>query len=311
MALYASRKTVINIGNEAVASGTQAASLAKWWGGMQPLDRQFSNRLIKSEGIRDGIETESFVRGYKDIKFNLLLNRWQRNDWLYYVFGQQSESGPASGVYTHTLTPLNQPYHPSFSLEVAEKQTTNSAEIFLGGYADGLEIKWQRGGLITASIPAIFQDLVAPSSSITGSATNSAEAPFMGRHIEVTFDGSGMITNSGTIRIKKNALAEPVADSTAGAVIAQPEVGEFEYEVELVRNKSDNVLTAAVNDAAEHDIIVKISRNATNDYVQFTINNMYADDRKAPIDLGSNVNIETIMLRGGACSVEVKDDHAW
>lgn len=308
---YSPRKTKISLGKEANYGSAAGVTLDRYWGRIQPLPIEIKKLLLKKEGLRDNIEVEGFVDAGQEVKFPINVNNILRWDFLEYVFGQASNN-LAGGYYTHSLTPLNQPYHPSVMLEVAETAKTGGTDSVLsinGITVDTMDLNWAKGDFVKCKLGVIAQSAShGTTTNGTASAPSVIESHF--KHVTLSIGGQAYRTLSGTFSARKNLSADFVPDASANGKIEQPKVGEFNYEIKIVVDKETSAHITAIlagsQTTAELDIDVD-----SNHYARFSFAAVRYGGVTEQLDLGNNVVLEELSLIPANCSASVKDDTSW
>lgn len=308
---YTPRKTKISFGKETTYGDPTGVTLNRYWGRIQPLPIEIRKLLLKKEGLRDNIEVEGYVDAGQEVKFPISINNVIRWYFLEYVFGQATNN-IAGSYYTHSITPLNQPYHPSVMLEVSETAKTGGTDSVLsanGITVDTMDLTWAKGDFIKCKLGIIAQSAShGTSTSGTATAPTATESHF--KHITFQIGGEAYRTLSGTLSTKKNLSAEFVPDASAQGKIEQPKVGEFNYELKIIVDKEDASHIAAIlagnPTTAELDIDVD-----SNHYARFSFTGVRYNGLTEQLDLGNNVILEEISLLPTGCSASIKDDVSW
>lgn len=308
---YSPRKTKISFGGETNYGDTLGVTLDRHWGRMQPLPIELKKLLLKKEGIRDNVEVEGFVEAGHDIKFPINVNNTLRWYFLEYVFGQATND-VAGDYYTHTIVPLNQPYHPSVMMEAAETAKTGGTDSVLsvnGITIDTMDLSWTKGDFIKCRIGVIAQSASHDSTTNgTAVAPDVVESHF--KHLTFRIGGTPYRSLSGTFSIKKNLAADFVPDASAEGKIERPKVGEFNYELRLIVDKetSDHISGFLAGGSIAVDLDIDVD---ADHYAHFSLTEVYGGGIIENIDLGNNVILQELSLIPTKCSVEVKDDVSW
>jgi len=306
--MYNPRRTVPSIGKESTY-GTTASSLSKFWGLIQPLQPNDDYDFAEKEGIRDSIEIQGNEIMVERHSFDIAIDWLANGQVLEYVFGTNSESG--SGDITHTILPLNNSYHDSFSLEVAEKGTTNDVNMYKGCTVDEFSLSWNKGEQVKAVAKMIAQS-VANGTTIVGTSSEPADQEYFDwSHVQLKINGSTVENESGSLTIIKNLEAEPrVTDAAGNKLIARPSNGSLKYSLTFARKKVDSVVGAAWRAGADNTVVLLLKISATY-YIQFSFTGVKIKTNQTDIDTGNTTNMENVTAVPTACAVEVMDQSSW
>jgi hypothetical protein len=306
--MYNPRRTVPSIGKESTY-GTAASSLSKFWGLMQPLQPNDDYDFAEKEGIRDDIEIQGNEIMVQRHSFDIQIDWLANGQILEYVFGTNSESG--SGDITHTILPLNNSYHDSFTLEVAEKGTTNDVNTYLGCTIDEFTLSWNKGEQVKATASIVAQD-VDNGTTISGTSSEPASQEYFDwSHVKLSVNGSTVENESGSLTVSKNLESEPrVTDAPGTKLIARPSNGSMKYNLTFARKKLDAVIGTAWRTGSDNTLVLLLQISATY-YIQFTFTGVKFKTNQTDIDTGNTTNMENVTAVPTACAVEVVDQSNW
>ena len=293
---YSPRKTKISIGKETTYGSVAGVTLDRYWGRLQPMPIEIRKLLLKKEGLRDSIEVEGFVDAGQEVKFPININNILRWDFLELVFGQATNT-QAGSYYTHSLAPLNQPYHPSVMLEAAETAKTGGTDSVLsinGITIDTMDLSWAKGDFVKCKIRVIAQSAAhGTTASGTASAPSATESHF--KHITFSIGGQAYRTISGTFSARKNLSADFVPDASESGKIERPKVGEFNYELKIVVDKETAAHLTAIlaGSSTTTDLDIDVD---SNHYAHFSLAGVRYSGVTEQLDLGNNVVLEELSL---------------
>lgn len=294
--VYNPRKTKINIGEEENYA-SQAASMEEYWGIFQPVTRDDDYDLNERDGIRDSIESGGFDKMVQRHAFDMPLD-WV-NNWrhLFYVFGSHEEVED-DGVYTHTLTPLNESYHPSFTAEVVEKAGTNDVSRYLGTVVEEWSLDWSVGEQITSTLSVIARDVLPDTAEAGNSAEPSGALYYNFSHVKLEVDSTTVKHENGSLTLNKNVEAEPRVDAGDGDIkIKRPYTGKFEWTLTFSRKKDDRTIRTAWKTGDKVPVKLHVVRNAANDNLEIDLGMCTIKQVQTPIDTGNDTNREDITIQ--------------
>jgi hypothetical protein len=191
------------------------------------------------------------------------------------------------------------------TLEVCEKGSTNRINKFLGTVFDKATISWKKGEVINCTADLIVQDVDITDTTPQTVSYPSTE-PFKWSQVNVTVNGSEVITNEGSIVIMGNHLAEGKCDDDLGRKISQPMQGEKQYTIKLNIDKPDNSLLTLWKNLTSHTVVISFTRSATDKQI-WTFSNCVLDSLSEPVDLGSKVIVQDGTWFPQSLSIVVTD----
>lgn len=304
MAAYSPRRVRISAGEESTY-GSAAGTLDIWLGLINPFEATKKNNLLKLEGLREGLEIPGYADNYESINFTLNINGFTSARFLKYTMGQVSTSG--SGPYVHTITALNDAYHPSITIEVAKFGTTDKVKRYLGCVFGNTTIKWSKGEIVKATVDVIAKS-IENDTTANGTATEPTDVEskiYSYRHATLKISGTEVVHREGTYSIKKEVTAEPRIDSSNVGYITRPYVGPIEHTLEFVVDLGAYDLDSLTG---YNSIEVKFT-NGSN-YLKVT-GDAKIEEIGEPIDLGNNIILQRVMAYMKNVQIEAQEDDAW